>query len=122
MKCSGVSHLLSLHGADRVRRARHGHRAAAHGLHQAVLGQRQWLVHGGQADQVVVVVMVVVVVGVAVQVVAVHPQGAGPHHPLNGAPAAVLGDGGVAEVSVGFPGIQNEVVLAFAGRVLLKYH
>lgn len=90
MKRRQVAHLLSLHGADRMWRARHGHRAAAHGLHQAVLGQRQWLVHGGQADQVVVVMVVVVVVGVAVQVVGVHPQGAGSHRSLNGAPAAVL--------------------------------
>lgn len=108
-KADVVAHLLPLHGAERVRCARHRHSAAAHGLHQAVLGQRQWLVHGGQADQVVVVgvVMVVVVVGVAVRVVGVHPQGAGSHHPLNGAAAAVLGDGGVAEVSVGFPRTQK---------------
>lgn len=102
----GVAHLLPLHGADCMRHARHGHGVAAHGLHQTVLGQRQGLVHGGQADQVVVVV-VVVEVGVAVQVVGMDPQGAGHHHALNGAPAAVLGDGGAAEVSVGFPATQR---------------
>lgn len=48
-----------------------------------------------------------VMVGVAVQVVAMDSQSAGHHHTLNGAPAAVLGEGRAAVVSVGFPGKQR---------------
>ena len=50
-----------------------------------------------------------VVVGVAVQVVAVNSQSAGHHHALNGASAAVLGDGRAAVVSVRFPGEQRHI-------------
>lgn len=49
-----------------------------------------------------------VVVGMAVQVVAVDSQSTGHHHTLNGAPAAVLGDGRAAVVSIRFPVQQRE--------------
>lgn len=49
-----------------------------------------------------------VVVGMAVQVVAVDSQGAGHHHTLDGATAAVLGNRRAAIVSVRFPGEQRQ--------------
>lgn len=50
----------------------------------------------------------VVVVGVAVQVVAVDSQSTGHHHTPDGAPAAVLRNGGAAVVSVRFPETQKQ--------------
>ena len=96
-----------------------------------VLGERQGLVHAGQAGQVLVLVVVVVVVlllllvllvlllllllvvevggvDVAVQVVAVDTEGARrQHHPLDGAPAAVLG-AEAAVLSVRLPGGERK--------------
>lgn len=49
-----------------------------------------------------------VVVGVAVQVVAVDSQSTGHHHTLDGASAAVLGNGRAAVVSIRFPAERRE--------------
>lgn len=51
------------------------------------------------------------VVGMAEQVVAVDSKRAGHHHTLNGAPAAVLGEGRAAVVSIRFPGEQRGTLI-----------
>lgn len=52
-----------------------------------------------------------VVVGMTEQVVAVDSKRAGHHHTLNGAPAAVLGEGRAAVVSIRFPGEQRGTLI-----------
>ena len=130
-RAAAAAYLLALHCAaagDGVGGAgAHVERPAARGVgrRHAVLGERQRLVHAGQAGQVLVVLVVVVVlllllvvllvlmvqvgvVDVAVQVVAMDTEGAGPqHHPLDGAPAAVLG-ADAAVLSVRLPGKERE--------------
>ena len=130
---AAVAYLLPLHGAAAAAAAAAGDGvggASAHvegpaarrvGRRHAVLGEGQRLVQAGQVVLLVVVLVVVLVVllvlvvlvevgvvDVAVQVIAVDTEGAGrQHHPLDGAPAAVLG-AEAAVLSVRLTGRERE--------------